>query len=256
MTKQYDSPLNKILQFHPPVIAHRGASAHAPENTMIAFTKAAQLGIQWIEFDVMQAACGEPIVFHDETLDRTSNGRGEVDRYPYTYLQTLDAGSWFDTSFSGEKIPTLNAVLECLQNTKMHANIEIKALPGREDTLVKIVAKEIISYFGDQSTNILFSSFSIAALYALRRYLPHCQMGLLLHEWQADWQKTYDSLRCVSLHINHEILSEESAREIKNENKILLCYTVNTPERAAELYSWGVDAVFSDVPDRIQAILS
>ena len=103
LTKSSDSKFAAQLQFLPPVIAHRGASAYAPENTLAAFVKAAQLGIRWIECDVMQAACGEVIIFHDETLERTTNGKGDVDRYPYSYLQSLDAGSWFDPIFSGEK---------------------------------------------------------------------------------------------------------------------------------------------------------
>src|SRR3990167_7563410 len=124
------------LLFNPKVIAHRGASAYAPENTLIAFTKAAQLEIKWIEFDVMQASCGTPIIFHDETLNRTTNGKGDVCRYSYTYLQTLDAGSWFNPRFSGERIPTLNAVMAFLANENMNANIEIKALPGQEEQCV------------------------------------------------------------------------------------------------------------------------
>lgn len=239
------------LKFLPPVIAHRGASAYAPENTLIAFVKAAQLGIRWIECDVMEAACGTPIIFHDETLDRTTNGKGSVISYPYSYLQSLDAGSWFDLKFAGEKIPSLGALLGLLQNTKLHANIEIKALPGREEALVKTVAKEICTQLGEQPDNILFSSFSVAALHALRRYLPHCKMGLLLHEWEPDWQKDYDALHCVSLHVNHEIIFPELASQIKRENKILLCYTVNSRQRALDLYSFGVDAVFSDAPDQI-----
>ena len=117
------------LSFNPPVIAHRGASVYAPENTLAAFTKAAQLNIKWVEFDVMQAACGEPIIFHDETLDRTTNAKGDVSQQPYAYLQTLDAGTWFHPRFAGERIPTLKQVLQFLRDTKIAANIEIKALP-------------------------------------------------------------------------------------------------------------------------------
>ncbi|HLB42171.1 MAG TPA: glycerophosphoryl diester phosphodiesterase [Gammaproteobacteria bacterium] len=244
-----------ILQFQPPVIAHRGGCAYAPENTMISFVKMAQLGIKWIECDVTQAACGELIIFHDQILDRTTNGKGDVDRYSYSYLQSLDAGSWFDPIFSGEKIPTLDAALEFLQTVNMHINIEIKALPEQEDYLTKRIAQKIMSRLGKETTNILFSSFSVAALYALRRHLPQCQLGLLLHEWQSDWKKIYDSLNCVSVHVDHKIMSAEIATQIKNENKILLCYTVNEPQRAIELYSWGVDAVFSDIPDQIASLL-
>lgn len=238
------------LIFNPPVIAHRGASAYAPENTLIAFAKAAQLGAHWIEFDVMQASCGELIVFHDETLERTTNGCGEIIKYPYAFLQTLDAGAWFDPKFSGEKIPTLAQVFDFL-NHQLNANVELKALPGLEELLVKRMSEEILMRYGDEAKNILFSSFSIDALYLLRQFLPKAQLGLLLHEWRSDWREIYDLLSCISLHLNHEILTAKIAREIKNENKILLCYTVNDPVRAKELYSWGVDAVFSDVPDRV-----
>lgn len=236
-----------VLQFQPPVIAHRGASAYAPENTLAAFIKAAQLGVKWVEFDVMQAACGKPVIFHDETLNRTTNGQGDIDQYSFNFLHSLDAGSWFNPMYAGEKIPTLKGALEFLQTANMSVNIEIKALAGREDALVRKIAREI----GDYQFPILFSSFSIAALEALRQHIPNCHLGLLLHEWTSDWQKTYDSLNCVSVHVNHDILSEYITQQIKSSNKLLLCYTVNDPERAAELFSWGVDAIFSDAPDLI-----
>ncbi|RDI48827.1 glycerophosphoryl diester phosphodiesterase [Aquicella lusitana] len=239
------------LEFYPPVIAHRGASAYAPENTLAAFIKAAQLGIKWVEFDVMQAASGEPIIFHDDLLDRTTDGKGEVSHYSYTYLQTLDAGRWFDSRFSGERIPTLLQTIKFLQEAKLSANVEIKAQSGHEEKLVIRVLDELAPYLHAAQPAILFSSFSLDALHFLRQHSPHCLMGLLLHEWEPDWQYVCTSLQCISVHVNHEIMTREAAQKIKSMDKILLCYTVNDPARAAELYSWGVDAVFSDIPDRI-----
>src|SRR6185312_3714651 len=99
---------------------------------MSSFIKAAQLGVKWVEFDVMQTADGVPVVFHDELLDRTTNGRGELSLYTYPVLQSLDAGKWFDYVFSCERIPTLMTVIDFLQEEKISANIEIKALPGHE----------------------------------------------------------------------------------------------------------------------------
>lgn len=244
-----------FIKIEPPVIAHRGASAYAPENTLAAFVKAAQLGIKWIEFDVMQAACGEPIIFHDELLDRTTNGSGEVDQYPYSYLRTVDAGAWYDAKFSGERIPSLLQVMEFLQNAKMAANVEIKALPGKEKQLVAKVIEQMKDYLPIAGPTILFSSFSIDALHFLREYAPNCFLGLLLHEWEPNWEALCTSLQCVSVHVNHEIMNQEAAQKIKAMNKTLLCYTVNNPRRALELYSWGVDAVFSDAPDKILKVL-
>ncbi|OGT56899.1 MAG: hypothetical protein A3F14_01500 [Gammaproteobacteria bacterium RIFCSPHIGHO2_12_FULL_43_28] len=243
--------MKNTLTFQPPVIAHRGASAYAPENTMSAFTKAVQLGIKWIEFDVMLAACGEMIIFHDETLDRTTDGKGEVYRFPYSYLHTLDAGKWFAPTFSGEKIPTFSEVMTFLEETSIYANVEIKPAPGQDKELVLRLVEEIETHFKHLKSKLLFSSFSAKSLRYLRKRMPEANIGLLLHHWKRHWAATSDKLKCIAIHVNHEILTPDAARNIKDMGQSLLCYTVNNPARAAELFSWGVDAVFSDAPDKI-----
>lgn len=243
--------MTQLLNFIPPVIAHRGASGYAPENTMVAFTLAAQLGIKWLEFDVMLAADQQPIIFHDETLDRTTNKKGDIGIHTTPYLRALDAGVWFHSKFSGEKIPTLQQVAEFLLDSRMRANVEIKPLPGQEEMTAVKALNVISQYFVQPHPSILFSSFSVPALRHLRKHSPDCLIGLLLHEWEPNWQSICDELNCVSVHVNQEIMTQEAAQEIKAMNRALLCYTVNDPARALELYSWGVDAVFSDFPDKI-----
>jgi len=245
-----------LLRFQPPVIAHRGASAYAPENTLIAFTKAAQLGIKWVEFDVMLSADGQPIIFHDERLDRTTNGKGEIANYHYDYLRTLDAGKWFDWEFSGERIPSLAHVLEFLLNAKMSANVEIKPLRGQEEATVRQAWQIVSYYFPILDQSILFSSFSVKVLELLRQQSKTCLLGLLMHTWLPNWLQICEELNCLSVHVNQEILTREKAKKIKDMGYMLLSYTVNDPLRAKELYSWGVDAVFSDVPDKIVSCLS
>lgn len=240
-----------ILQFHPPVIAHRGASGYAPENTLSAFTKAAQLGVKWIEFDVMLTADNIPVIFHDESLERTTNDHGLIADRSYAYLQTVDAGRWFDPIYSYEKIPSLRQVLQFLENTHLSANIEIKAPHGHEEALVTRVLAEVSPYLTAKNFTFLFSSFSIDALHCLRKYSPDCYLGLLMHEWLPNWKMLCKSLNCVSVHVNQEILNERRVHEIKATDRALLSYTVNVPERAQELFSYGVDAVFTDVPDKI-----
>ena len=238
-----------LPDFIPPVIAHRGASAYAPENTLVSFTKAAQMGSRWIEFDVMLSADREVIVFHDETLARTTNGEGRVGDYPYSYLRTLDAGSWFAPEFSGERIPTLDLVAQFLIQTKMSANVEIKPLPGQDRETARRALEEIAKFFPHQDSTILFSSFSVEALQQLREISSDCLLGLLMHEWRDDWQSICDSLGCVSVHVGQKIMTMKMAETIKSTGRKLLCYTVNDPVRAKELFSWGVDAIFSDVPN-------
>lgn len=239
------------LKFAPPVIAHRGASAYAPENTMAAFTKAVQLGIKWIEFDVMLTADREPIIFHDELLNRTTNGKGDVDHFSYAYLRTLDAGRWFNPTFSGERIPSFQQVIDFIYMTNISANIEIKPLPGDEEQLALRILETLSQFTQPSQSTLLFSSFSFAALRCLRHYAPDCAIGLLLHEWEPGWEDVCTELQCVSIHVNECIMTSAAAHEIKRLGKSLICYTVNDPVRAKELYSLGVDAVFSDAPDRI-----
>lgn len=247
--------MTDFIKFNPPVIAHRGASAYAPENTMAAFTKAAQLGARWVEFDVMQTADGMPVVFHDDELDRTTNGKGRIEQYPYAYLRGLDAGQWFDTRFSGEIIPTLSQVMEFLHANNLSANVELKACPGREEALVVSVLKVIATYPPTTRTQILFSSFDLTTMRFLHLHAPDAFLGFLLHEWQPDWEAMCESMHCATVNVNHEIMTHEAARNIKAMGKALLCYTVNDAARALELFSWGVDAVFTDAPDKIEQVL-
>lgn len=241
------------LKFQPPVIGHRGACGYAPENTMTSFTKAVQMGVKWIEFDCMLTATGEVIIIHDEKLKRTTNGTGRVQDYPLGQLLSLDAGAWFSPIYSGEKIPTFLQLLDFLKDTDISANVELKPQIGLEEKLVDRVIMEInrSGFFAMDSKKLLFSSFSFTTLDYLRKRSPHAQIGLLLHQWEPDWQSIEKNLHCVSIHVNQEILERDQCSLIKDKNKSLLSYTVNDPKRALELFSWGVDAVFSDYPDVI-----
>lgn len=235
----------------PPVIAHRGASGYAPENTLAAFLKAKELGINWVEFDVMLASCGEPVVIHDETLERTTNDIGNVIDFPFKYIKTLDAGSWFNPRFAEARVPSLREAIEFLRVHGMAANIEIKAQDGLEEETVKKVLATVKKYWTDEMPKPLLSSFSLSSLEHLRFYSPNCLIGFLMHDWTDEWKEVCDRLNCVSVNVNEEILTEERVQQIKSTQRWLLSYTVNTTERAQELYSWGVDAVFSDYPDEI-----
>src|SRR5690242_4303213 len=102
----------------------------------------------------MQAACGEPIIFHDDILERTTNSQGDVSLYTYDYLRSLDAGAWFNPTFSGERIPTLQQVIGFLKNMQMSANVEIKSLPGKEEPLVIRALSELENHFDLSSSRI------------------------------------------------------------------------------------------------------
>lgn len=243
------------IKFIPPVIAHRGASQLAPENTLASFIKAKAIGAKWVEFDVMLAACGEAVVIHDETLERTTNGKGNVVDYPYSYLKTLDAGSWFSEEFAGEKIPTFVEVINCLRQHGLSANVEIKALPENEEETVKKVLADMKQHWMADMMQPLLSSFSMPALHFVKQYAPQTAIGVLVHEWFPEWEDVANKLQSFSVNLNDEIVDRHIIKKIKTMNKAVLCYTVNDPLRAKELFSWGVDAVFSDNADKIIEIV-
>jgi glycerophosphoryl diester phosphodiesterase len=243
-------PFTKLL-IDPPVFAHRGASQYAPENTMAAFRKAHSLGIRWLEFDVMLSADNQVVVIHDETLDRTTPAKGMVDQFTYDDLKALDAGSWFDAKFAGQKIPLLSEVIQFMREHDMSANIEIKALPGKEELTAKLVLDVIRDNWTSSMLPPLISSFSLEILRAVRHLDSDCYIGLLMDEWMSDWEALCEELNCISVHPNQKIMDSEKAALIKSSKRFIFCYTVNDPLRARELFSWGVDAVYSDCPDKV-----
>lgn len=239
---QQPQPIEKI-------IGHRGASAYAPENTLAAFNQALSLGCRYLEFDVMVSADGEPFVFHDDTLKRTTNGQGEVGRVTAEYLQSLDAGRWFSRRFRGEKIPHFREALEWLTFSNVHANIEIKPYPGTTEQTTVAVLSHINRYWPQNKPLPLVSSFDLAALTLCRSLAPEMPLGLLLDEWDKDWLQKAKDLQCYSVHFNKRALTAARVKEVKKEGYGLLVYTVNRRRLAKKLFEWGVDAVFSDYPD-------
>ncbi|MCX7117121.1 MAG: glycerophosphodiester phosphodiesterase [Legionellales bacterium] len=231
------------------IIAHRGATAYAPENTLIAFEKARAMGSQMIEFDVMLSADGKAFVFHDDELRRTTNGRGEFALTPSEVLHQLDAGRWFSKSHVSEKIPTLHDAIQWLTATGLHANIEIKPSPGRTEETTIAVLTHINRFWPEDKKWPLISSFDGKALALSRSIVPEIPLGLLVDEWREDWIKEAQDLQCVSVHLSRRCVSEKRIASIKNQGYVAYVYTVNCKRQAERLFRWGVDAVFSDYPD-------
>ena len=244
-----DNSLMSLI-FNPPIIAHRGASAYAPENTFAAFQKAKELGMYWVEFDVQLTRDGEIVIFHDDTLNRTTNGHGKLLRHTDASLRSLDAGSWFHSNFSEERIPRFSDVLDYLRKTQLSANVELKPHSGFEEWLVmKILEK--MTQIPNLIPHLLFSSFSVVALEYMRQHHGLLQLGMLMDAWSLKRVEVAKHLKCVSIHLNHKIVTQERIKDLKSRGFRVLCYTVNDQKRASTLFSWGVDAVFSDCPDQI-----
>jgi len=230
----------------PKIIGHRGACGYAPENTLSSLRKAHELGISWVEFDVMLTADKKAIIFHDETLDRTTNGHGLVARTMLADIQQLDAGSWFSPKFAHEKVPTFAEYLVCATELGLSMNIEIKPTKGMERETAIETMKILHQYPIPINIEILISSFSLESLVVARALDSTIPMGLLLHRWSSGWFDALEQLNCVSLNAARRMLNPRVVADIKASGRYVMAYTVDDPRKAEKLYSWGVDAVFSN----------
>ena len=235
----------------PPVIGHRGAAACAPENTLAGFRQAKALGCRWVEFDVRLTADGEPVVLHDNRLERTTSGRGRVSGLSLAAVRRHDAGSWFHPSFAGERVPRLQEVLALLAELALGANVELKAARGKEAATGELVADLLARSWPAASTHLLISSFEADALAAARACAPHIARGILFHRVPKNWRVVARDLGSATVHADHRRLRPAIVSEIRQAGYPLLAYTVNDPERAKTLFDWGVTSVFSDVPQRL-----
>ncbi|WP_116138032.1 glycerophosphodiester phosphodiesterase [Trinickia diaoshuihuensis] len=242
---------------YPRIVAHRGGGSLAPENTLAAIDAGAALGLEMIEFDAKLSSDDVVFLLHDDTVERTSNGRGAAARMAYAELATLDAGGWFDARFRGEPMPTLERVHERCVAHGLAANIEIKPCAGRELATGRRVAQEAARLWAKtdpaRSPLPLLSSFSFEALAAARDAQPELPRGLLFGAVPKDWRAQTDALACLSLHADHRRLDARLVGEIKAAGLFILAYTVNDPERARTLAHWGVDAICTDRIDLIGA---
>jgi glycerophosphoryl diester phosphodiesterase len=239
------------------ILAHRGGGTLAPENTLAGLRRGMQAGFRAIEYDVMLARDGIPVVMHDPWLGRTVPGSGNVFDYDARELAAMDAGGWFARGFEGEPVPLF---LEFAQYCKVHGvwmNIEIKPAAGFEEQTGAVVARMAAALFADeiaagQSERVpLLSSFSEVALAAAREAAPEAPRACLMENLVPDWERRAHAVGAVALHINQRHLTMEQARAVKAAGFGLFCYTVNTPARARELLDWGVDAFCTDRIDLI-----
>lgn len=234
----------------PKVIGHRGAAGHAPENTRASVRRAAELGASWVEFDVQLSRDNIPVLFHDDTLDRTTNASGPFDAKTADELSRLDAGAWFSPDFAGEPVPTLAAVFDDLEHLRLGANIELKPSPTRALETGRVVAAMVTADWPASLPSPLISSFQEDALAGFRKVAPDFDRALISFRVPRDWRKRLQRSGCVALHCLGKHLSEKRVAMIKKAGFDLRCFTINDEALGRRLLAWGVDAVISDHPER------
>jgi glycerophosphoryl diester phosphodiesterase len=232
----------------PVIFAHRGASAHAPENTLAAFELALAQNADAVELDVKLSADGQVIVIHDSTVDRTTNGHGKVQNMTLAEIKALDAGSFFSSNFAGEKIPTLEEVFETL-GQRAFINIELKNHKRHGEDLVQDVCMLVKKH--QMQKWVMFSSFFPDALYKAHSYLPSVPRGLLaLNGFLGVWARSFgfNFGKYDALHPNLQDFTQQEVTRVHRLKRRVHVYTVNKGEDMRRLFKWGVDGIFTDDP--------
>jgi glycerophosphoryl diester phosphodiesterase len=236
----------------PAFIAHRGGGGLAPENTLAALRTGMAHGFRMAEYDVKLSRDGVPFLLHDDSIDRTSDGRGLASELDWKDLAQHDFGAWHSRDFAGEPAPTLLSVARYTQACNMHSNIEIKPSAGCDHDTGIAVARAVARLWAAATLRPLLSSFSEAALEAARAAAPDLPRALLIEgPVPSDWRARQTGLGCIGLNIDTLHADRAVVRDILDQGATLSVWTVNDPERARELLSWGCQAVFTDALDSV-----
>ncbi|TCL69394.1 glycerophosphoryl diester phosphodiesterase [Hydrogenispora ethanolica] len=235
------------------IIAHRGFSSRAPENTLAAFGMAVEFGVDGLEFDVHLSKDGEVVICHDEAVDRTTDGEGLIKDFTWEELRRLDAGSWFEPRFVGERIPRLSDLLELVAGTRLLLNIELKTnifpYPGIEEKVIQMVKN-----FGIVNRCII-SSFNHHSLLRAITILPELKTGAL---YEADLFKPWEyaeTFGAAALHPEHHSVTPELVREARHRGIMVNPWTVNEPVHMERMIAAAVDGIITNYPDVAKQVL-
>lgn len=235
----------------PWIVAHRGASGHAPENTIAAFERAVQLGAEFIETDLHLTRDARFVAIHDNTLGRTTNGHGIVGDHTLAELRQLDAGMWFDRQFMEQRIPTLDEVLEFARVHDVVFYLEIKygAAWGMHHALVGALGNV------ENASRTVVISFDGATLGSIRRLEAAIMMGLLVDDARGDPVKAAVEVGARQLCPRADIVTKELVERAHGADLQVVTWTVNDADKMRAVIAAGVDGIMTDFPDRLRIVL-
>ena len=242
--------MNEIMRA-PWIIAHRGASGHAPENTFAAFERALQLGAGFIETDLQLTRDARFVAIHDAHLERTTNGQGTVRDHTLAQLRELDAGMWFDRQFMDQRIPTLDEILEFAREQDVVFYLEIKydSAWGMHHALVGALGKP------ENAARTIVISFDPATLAAVRKLEPAIMIGLLVEDATADPVKAALDVGARQLCPKADLVTQELVERAHRADLHVVAWTINDAEKMRAAMDAGVDGIMTDLPDRLRAVV-
>lgn len=232
------------------IIAHRGMSSLAPENTLSAFALCAEHGIKWVECDLDILADNTVVLSHDDTLDRCTDRTGSLYDLSSVDLQDIDAGSWFSDDYIGERIPTLSKFIELINVHQLNVNLEIKSSKEGWSQSERLI-KEVLNLLKNinKDSEILISSFNHQLLREFKLQSPETAVACLFDKdsIHSDWLSHMQACEAMVINVEDEGLTKEQIIEFKKQGYEVNVYTVNSLSRANQLFNWGVDGIFTDI---------
>jgi glycerophosphoryl diester phosphodiesterase len=232
-------------------IGHRGASGHAPENTLAAFERAVELGAGFIETDLHLTRDAHFVAIHDRTLERTTNGHGAVRDFTLAQLRNLEAGLWYDRKYMGERIPTIEEILAFARNHDIVVYLELKyeAAWGMHHALVGALRNP------EDAARTVVISFDPGTLADLRKLDATIMTGVLVEEARADLVKASVDAGARQLCPRSTLVTSALVDEAHRSDLHIATWTVNDPEEMRAVIAAGVDGVMTDFPDRLRSVI-
>lgn len=233
--------------------AHRGASGYYPENTMLSFEKAIELGCSGIETDVQMTKDGVLVLIHDEMVNRTTDGAGFVKDYTYSDLSKLDAGSWYSKDFKGLKIPTIDELIYLVKDSDIIIDFELKngiiQYKDIEEKLIDVIYEHNIQ------DRVILSSFNHYSMVKCKEISNEIKTGLLYMEGLYKPEQYAKSALADALHPYFYALNNELIRSIKSEGIAINTFTVNEINYMKYFYQAGIDGIITNYPDKLKKVM-
>jgi len=237
------------------VVAHRGFSGVAPENTLVAFKKAIEVGSDMIELDVRLSKDGEVVVIHDESVERTTSGKGRVIDLTVEELKRLDAGSKFHPSFSGERIPSLREVMQ-LAHDRIQVNIELKNGEYGKWTFVDLAERTLLEVErAGMADRVFFSSFDPSILTRIKEKNHSIRTNLIFNKPWNSFEDVTGGQSFSTLTFRKSVLDRDQISKLHQMGIKINVYTLNTEEEMELFIQWGINGIITDYPDRLIQLL-
>lgn len=232
------------------LFAHRGMSSIAPENTLSAFAQCQAYGVKWFECDLDILKDGTVVISHDNDLDRCTNKSGSLSQLTADDLRSISAGSWFSDKFINEPLPTLNSVIDLINQLELNVNFELKSYSSNPKTATLLIDNFLHAIPKlDPNREIIISSFDPNMLMLLKEKCPELPVACLFdsNSIHQDWLTTMKNCQARYIHPQNDGLTKEMISEFLKYGYKINVWTVNDLARANQLFNWGVTGIFTDI---------